>query len=351
MADSQKEKSPSPTATPPAGTTGALEVDLEPYNENENDGDSAFTEGPGVSETASLASSIYKFREEHGRTYHAYKAGAYFLPNDENENDRLDLQHNLLILTQDNQLYVCPAGKDKSKPLRRVLDAGCGTGIWTQDFADEHPETEVVGVDLSPIQPSFVAPNVQFFVDDLEADWTFVNPFDFIYMRMLCGSIKDWPRLFAQALTHLAPGGYIELCDPINPMRSDDDSIPENSAALKWNRLLLDASHKLGRALDSPLHYKQQLANAGFTDVVQIEYKWPINSWPKDPKHKNVGLWTHENINQGLQALSLMLFTNVLGWTAEEVELLLVQVRKDLKNRKIHAYWPVYTVYGQKPTV
>jgi hypothetical protein len=35
------------------------------------------------SETASLASSILKYREENGRRYHAYKAGAYFLPNDD----------------------------------------------------------------------------------------------------------------------------------------------------------------------------------------------------------------------------------------------------------------------------
>lgn len=33
---------------------------------------------------------------------------------------------------QDNRLYVCPAGRDK--PLKRVLDAGCGTGIWAMDF-------------------------------------------------------------------------------------------------------------------------------------------------------------------------------------------------------------------------
>lgn len=42
-------------------------------------------------------------------------------------------------------------------------------------------------------------PNVEFFVDDLESEWTFVSKFDFIYMRMLGGSIHDWPKLFEQA--------------------------------------------------------------------------------------------------------------------------------------------------------
>lgn len=40
---------------------------------------------------------------------------------------------------------------------------------------------------------------MEFFVDDLEAEWNFVRPFDFIYARMLSGSIKDWPKLFSQA--------------------------------------------------------------------------------------------------------------------------------------------------------
>lgn len=54
-----------------------------------------------------------------------------------------------------------------------------------------------------------------------------------------------------------------------------------------------------------------------------------------------LGAWCYENITQGLQALSLMLFTKVLGWSVEEVEAILVSVRQDLKNRRIHAYWPV----------
>ena len=72
---------------------------------------------------------------------------------------QLDLQHHLFVMTFDESLYTCPAGKDK--PLNRVLDAGTGTGIWATDFgtlqayniskmryqltfpADDHPETHV----------------------------------------------------------------------------------------------------------------------------------------------------------------------------------------------------------------
>lgn len=54
-----------------------------------------------------------------------------------------------------------------------------------------------------------------------------------------------------------------------------------------------------------------------------------------------LGAWNLENVEVGLQGLSMMLFTHVLGWSATEVEVFLVDVRKDLKNRKIHAYMPV----------
>jgi hypothetical protein len=32
----------------------------------------------------------------------------------------------------------------------------------------------------------------------------------------------------------------------------------------------------------------------------------------------------------------MRIFTNVLGWSREQIEVFLIDVRKDLKNRKIH---------------
>ncbi|EJT77236.1 hypothetical protein GGTG_07148 [Gaeumannomyces tritici R3-111a-1] len=260
---------------------------------------------------------------ENGRAYHAFKAGckypcararterSYILPNDE--------------------LYICPAGKG-SHQIHRCLDAGCGTGIWAMDFADEHPEAHVIGVDLSPIQPSFVPPNVTFYVDDLEAEWTYNQPFDFVYTRMMSASIADWPKLFGQVFENLSPGGWIELLDPVSPIYCDDGTLPKDSAIYRWSNLLAEAAAKLGSRLDSGLTYKDQLLDAGFTNVVQTTYKWPINAWPKDPKHKELGAWSYENTMQALQAISLALFTRALNWTVDELELFLVEVRKDLRN-------------------
>lgn len=140
-------------------------------------------------------------------------------------------------------------------------------------------------------------------------------------------------------------------------MACDDGTLPHDSYLAQWDRHFVAASEKLGASTKSATWHKQSLIDAGFQDVVQVEYKWPTNPWPLDAKHKEIGkepwlgtgesanpesgTWTLVNIEAGIQALSLMLFTNVLGWTASEVETFLVGVRKDLRNKSIHAYWPM----------
>lgn len=47
------------------------------------------------------------------------------------------------------------------------------------------------------------------------------------------------------------------------------------------------------------------------------------------------------NLVGGVQGLSLALFTKVLGWNPDELEVFLVDVRKDLSDRKLHGYWRV----------
>lgn len=52
-------------------------------------------------------------------------------------------------------------------------------------------------------------------------------------------------------------------------------------------------------------------------------------------------MWTLENITSGLEALSVAVYTRVLGWSKESVDVFLAEVRKDMKNTAIHSYWPM----------
>jgi SAM-dependent methyltransferase len=132
------------------------------------DGDSQFDShsASDMSPTTSANPSIFEFLEENGRTYHKFEGGRYPLPNDEEERNRLDLQHHLFLLTLKQKLFLCPVDL---RTTHRVLDLGTGTGIWALDFGAQNPHSHVLGIDLSPIQPEWIVPNVQFIVDDIEA--------------------------------------------------------------------------------------------------------------------------------------------------------------------------------------
>jgi hypothetical protein len=54
---------------------------------------------------------------------------------------------------------------------------------------------------------------------------------------------------------------------------------------------------------------------------------------------------------EGAPAYSLRLFTGVLGWKKEDVEALLGEVQKILKDRSCHIYTMVHFIFGQKPLV
>ena len=50
-----------------------------------------------------------------------------------------------------------------------------------------------------------------------------------------------------------------------------------------------------------------------------------------------IGSWNLVQIEDGLEGFTLRLYTQFLGWKPEEVAVLLANVRKDLRDPKIHA--------------
>jgi SAM-dependent methyltransferase len=217
-----------------------------------------------------LTSSITKYRWENGRRYHAYKEGEYVMPNDEYEQDRLNLQHQIYRLCLDGWLYRSPI-----KNPKKVLDIGTGTGIWAIDFADEYPGAAVIGTDLSPIQPSYVPPNLSFYVDDFEQPWEFGDraSFDFIHWRSLCGSTSEWSKLYGQAMANLKPGGWLEVQEYHTWVYGDDETYERAPYTQHWLKLMNDASVEFGKKYDVADMHRGWMEEAGFVDVREEVYK------------------------------------------------------------------------------
>ncbi|PKS08123.1 hypothetical protein jhhlp_005398 [Lomentospora prolificans] len=298
----------------------------------------------------SLSESIMEFRKIYGRTFHNFNSDItqYWGPNDEKQNDHLDTNHAMLLIAMDNELFYSPIGDNPE----RVIDIGTGTGVWAVDFADQFPSAEVIGTDLSPIQPSWVPPNCKFELDDAQLPWDYPdNYFDFVHMRLMMGSIKDWPALYREAYRCLKPGGWIEHLDYDPRVMSDDGTIGPDSPWAKWGELFIEAGEKLQQSFSTVIDHNSYnlLQEAGFENVQERRLKLPLGSWPADPKWKAVGQLNLAATEKGLEGFALYILTHVHGWGLEETQVFLAFVRKELKNRKKHGYYMAASVFGQKP--
>jgi hypothetical protein len=88
------------------------------------------------------------------------------------------------------------------------------------------------------------------------------------------------------------------------------------------------------------MRWKGWFEDRGFEDVTQYIAKLPCNMWPKDKRMKLLGAWEMENMLSSLEGMVMRLFQKALGRSEEQVSVFLIDVRKDIKNRNIHAYWP-----------
>lgn len=152
--------------------------------------------------------------------------------------------------------------------------------ILNRDMADEYPSAKVTGVDLSPIQPLFVPPNCVFEIDDVTLPWTYdPNHFDFIHVRELFGCIPDWDEFFQQCWRCLKPGGYIEVVEHSVEPIADDDTVPEDHFYRVWGQTVLNSGNMSGKTFNIWAESATRLRQAGFVDVVERRFQWPMNAY------------------------------------------------------------------------
>ncbi|KAI1389997.1 S-adenosyl-L-methionine-dependent methyltransferase [Hypoxylon trugodes] len=300
-----------------------------------------------------------EYRVLHGRTYHSAKGNTdYWEPNDEKQANSMDLLHHTLTVLFDDKLFMAPISPEPKK----VLDVGCGTGTWAIDFADAYPKCEVIGTDISPMQPHWVPVNLRFEIDNCTiSPWTFApNSFDFIHARYLFGAIRDWDALYAEMFRACKPGGWAEAVEPSIFICSDDDSVCEGdgSALSAWAHLFREANHKYGAKSGQgprPLDMLERdtilsgFRRAGFVDIVQRTVKCPLAPYSKDPRQREVGLYGRAAMEEGMEGFVLYLYIKGLGWSHEQVTIYLSHLRRELRDPRKTPYIKIQCVFGRKP--
>jgi hypothetical protein len=140
----------------------------------------------------------------------------------------------------------------------------------------------------------------------------------------------------------MKPGAWIELQD-IGVLAPDEGQDISETGIMQWYETVAKAFEVCGRGVKAGELHAERLRAAGFVDIHDELYKWPLTPWPKDPKLKELGLRSREAMLDCLEAWAIVPFTQFLRGTPEEVQVSLVKARVDLRDpdMKIHASWKV----------
>ena len=155
----------------------------------------------------------------------------------------------------------------------------------------------------------------------------------------MAAAIADWPKLVGQVFANTKPGGYAEFQDFDLQYYSEDGSYKDDLPISKWATTLLNACRDFGRDPCPGPKIEGMVKEAGFENVTVQRFRLPIGPWPRDKHLKTIGSWNLVQVEEGLEGFTLRLFTQMLKWDPKEVQVLLANVRKNLRDPKIHAQY------------
>ncbi|KAK3505193.1 S-adenosyl-L-methionine-dependent methyltransferase [Neurospora crassa] len=302
------------------------------------------------SSTASLSSSILNYRNINGRTYHSHAAmdEEYWAPNDPKHLEALDIFYHAIDMMLEGKLHQAPL----SQNIENAVDIGTGSGLWAIDFADQYTNCTVTGTDISPVQPSWVPPNLLFEIDDATKEWTFRDDyFDYIHMQLLNGAFDSLTHIYSQAFRCCKPGGWFEHVDVSVMVESDDGSVKENSPLGQYGKLFEAAGNRVNRMSRTAdfTTMEDAMKEAGFGNITVKKFKMPVSPWPSDKRMKDIGLYAYATMTTDVEGIIQFMFGTILGWSQEEIAVYADLLRRQLRRKDVHGYYTLKVVYGQKP--
>lgn len=247
----------------------------------------------------------------------------------------------------------------------------------THAVADRFPSAHVLGLDLTPIQPLWVPPNVEFLVDDCYQDWLSHETADLVHFRFMAIVLRDIPCVVEHAYKYvhspvpgpvyspillcpsdqashspsvrsLKPGGWIEFQELQGLPYCDDDTMGDDDPFKRLYEIAKDAYSKFGMSTTIAAELEPYLRRAGFTNIHCKVLKVPIGVWARDETMRLIGLYQKTAVTEFMSTLAGRPF-EALGMSAAEAQLTLAMARKSLEDVGVHRYFTYHFWWAQKP--
>ncbi|KAI8809148.1 S-adenosyl-L-methionine-dependent methyltransferase [Cladochytrium replicatum] len=273
--------------------------------------------------------------EDKSFAYHSVASSAYVLPHHAAEGSRLNLQHYLLRQLFGGPNYKGPPEGFFRKEGLKVLDVGCGTGIWLAEMNRDFPGPDYYGVDLTTttwaqtFQDASGTGKIHLLEGNVMQRLPFEdNTFDYVHQQYLVLGLPEaaWPGVIAELCRVLKPGGYLDIVEL--------DGIPV------WQGPKGDAAQKFQNSLKAimgargfNIHIAASLGrlvsqNGGYEHVRQLRRTAPLG-W--DGNIGELFLW---DFKKGMGNLG-PLAAPALGMTVDQWDGMLEETGENYTSSKV----------------
>ena len=236
----------------------------------------------------------------------------------------------------------------------KIIDIGCGTGSECLDFSASYPDSNIYGVDLSPVPELAAKPaNVKFIQGDVrklvDTDLRLTpSSFEYAFSRLLVLGMTDWQGYINDVAGLLRPGGWFEVQDLSLEWYFHHRLI---SDTWPWLNALRARADIVGWDLDCGRNVASYMTTAGLIDVQQIQYQLPYGSWMADceGKEETRAIGKHSAREYGMlyyHGVPKML--EGAGYGAEVVEKFQNDANRDLSEEE-GKYMIFWVTIGRKP--
>jgi Methyltransferase domain len=213
------------------------------------------------------------------------------------------------------------------------------------------PQFSLTSIRLSTIPFSTytdsVPVNCSFEIDDAEDEWIFSHNFDYIHARGLVTCFRDPRQVLASAISFLEPGGYLEIQDAIFPPKYFE--APEEGALFpSWIETVMKTAANAGRPWTNVQYYAQWMQEIGLIDVVDRRFFLPAGLWPEGERNKKLGVIHLQNYLAFVEGITPKSYA-AEGWTDDEIQILIAQVKNELKDGTVKIYNEMVSVWGRRP--